>query len=147
MIQDSQEQQVEGQTPRKCMGKFIQDPRVRGDEQYPHPLLNLLGESPPKEEESQLRRGPAKELAGTPTAAGEMRRRRLGTLGAGGKNCPKGSPTPPLYTQPSSRPDIPAKVSPEYPPPPRIFRPWGRIFRPGAPESKTPQIFKNRSSF
>jgi hypothetical protein len=55
MIQDSQEQQVEGQTPRKYIGKFIQDPRVRGDEQYPHPLPNLLGESPPKEEESQLR--------------------------------------------------------------------------------------------
>jgi hypothetical protein len=147
MIQDSQEQQVEGQTPRQCIGKFIQDPRVRGDEQYPHPLPNLLGESPPKEDKSQLWRGPAKELAGAPTAAGEMRWRRLGTLGVGGgKNCPKGSPTPPLYTQPSSRPDIPAKVNPEYPPP-RIFRPWWWIFRPGAPESKMPQIFKNRSSF
>jgi hypothetical protein len=38
MIQDSQEQLEEDQTPSKNMGKFIQDPRDRGDEQYPHPL-------------------------------------------------------------------------------------------------------------
>jgi hypothetical protein len=75
MIQDSKEQHGEGQTPRKCMGKFIQDPRVRGDEQYPHPLPKLLGESPPEVEERQLRRGLAEEMAGAPSAAGEMRRR------------------------------------------------------------------------
>jgi hypothetical protein len=31
-----------------------------------------------------------------------------------------GSPTPPCYTQPPSRPDIPTKVCPDYPPPPDI---------------------------
>jgi hypothetical protein len=78
MIQDSQEQLVEGQTPSKNMGKFIQDPRDRGDEQYPHPLRKSLGESPPKVEETQLRRGPAEGTAGAPTAAEERRRRWLG---------------------------------------------------------------------
>jgi hypothetical protein len=77
MIQDSQEQLGEDQTPSKNMGKFIQDPRDRGDEQYPHPLRKWLGESPPKVEETQLRRGPAEGTVGAPVEAKE-RQRRLG---------------------------------------------------------------------
>jgi hypothetical protein len=76
MIQDSKEQHGEGQTPRKCMDKFIQDPRDRGDEQYPHPLPKWLGESPPEVQENQLRRGPTEKMVGAPVAAGERRRQR-----------------------------------------------------------------------
>jgi hypothetical protein len=57
------------------MGKFIQDPRDRGDEQYPHPLRKRLGESPPKVEEIKSRRELAEEMAGASGAAKERRRR------------------------------------------------------------------------
>jgi hypothetical protein len=57
------------------MGKFIQDPRDRGDEQYPHPLRKWLGESPPKVEEIKSQREPAEEMARAPAAAKEQRRR------------------------------------------------------------------------
>jgi hypothetical protein len=59
------------------MGKFIQDPRDRGDEQYPHPLRKRLGESPPKVEEIKSQREPAEEMAEAPATVKERRRRRL----------------------------------------------------------------------
>jgi hypothetical protein len=69
-------------------------------------------------EENQIWRGSAEEMARAPLVAGERWQRRLGTLGRGRKGTArKGSPTPPFYTQPTSRPDIPAKVGPDYPPP------------------------------
>jgi hypothetical protein len=48
----------------------------RGDEQYPRPLRNRLGGSPPKVEEIKSRRDLAKKMAGAPATAAERRRRR-----------------------------------------------------------------------
>jgi hypothetical protein len=80
-------------------------------------LQKRLGESPPEVEENQIRRGPGEEVARAPSAAGERRWQWLGTLGREERNCPKGSLTPPFYTQPASRPDIVANVFPDYPAP------------------------------
>jgi hypothetical protein len=82
-------------------------------------LQKWLGESPPKVEETKLRRGPAEGTAEAPVAAKERWQRQGNPRGRDG-NCPEGSPTPPLYTQAPLRPDYLAKVSPDNPAPPDI---------------------------
>jgi hypothetical protein len=83
-------------------------------------------------------------MAGAPAAV-RRRRRRLETLGRSWEELPKGQPDPPSKYPAMSRPDIPARVGTEYPPP--DIPPMRRIFRPGKPKTEQLEIFKNRCCF
>jgi hypothetical protein len=120
---------------------------IRGEmSKYPGPLRKQLGGSPPKVEEIKSWRNPAKGMAETPTAVVERRRRWQERAGRVRVGTARRQPSlPPFYTWPTLQLDYPARG--RIIRAPRIFRPGGRIFRPGKPRTDQLKIFKNRCCF
>jgi hypothetical protein len=149
MIHDNKEHLGEDKSSRDCIVEFIQD-HTLGLEDRNNTRIhcrNALGKAFLRRRGTKSGKGPAEGMAGAPPMARERRRRLLGRPRVGGKGTAQvGSPAPPFYTQPPSWPNILAKVCPDYPPP-WIFRPWGRIFRPRMPESSSTQIFIKQKFF
>jgi hypothetical protein len=121
MIHDNKEHLGEDKSPRNCIVEFIQDHTLGlGDMNNTRiHCRNALGKAFPRRRRTKSGEGWPREwleLHQRQGRGGGGCRENLGR-GGGEGTARVGSPTPPFYTQPPSRPNILAKVCPKYPPP------------------------------